>query len=67
MLSVVIISEESTSSYISYKCITLTEYHYSVKCALAPPTYKGTSLCKLHDFLLNYNIYFNVIKEYIIY
>jgi hypothetical protein len=64
---VAVISEESASLYVSYKRVALTEYSYSAKHALTPLIYKGTSLCELRDFLLDYNVYFNVIKEYIVY
>jgi hypothetical protein len=52
---------------ISYKQAVSAKLSYSTKHALAPSTYKGISLCKLHDFLLSYKVYFNAIKEQSIY
>jgi hypothetical protein len=54
-------------SLISRKRAAFTELSYSVKRALVFLIYKSLSLYKLRDFLLSYNVYFNAIKEYIIY
>jgi hypothetical protein len=67
VLSVAIIGEESTSLYASYKRAASTKYSYSVKCALTPLIYRGTSLYKLHNFLLGCNVYFNIIKKHVVY
>jgi hypothetical protein len=55
--------EESAASLISYKRAASTELSHSIKRALAPSTYKGTSLRELHDFILSYEVYFNAIEE----
>jgi ubiquinone biosynthesis protein COQ9 len=60
---VAVTGEESAASFVSYKQAASTELSHSTKRALAPPTYKGTSLRELRDFLLSYKVYFNVIKE----
>jgi hypothetical protein len=62
-----VIDEESAASFVSYKWATSTELSYSIKRALAPSTYKGTSLRELHDFILSCKVYFNVIKEQLTY
>jgi hypothetical protein len=68
MSSVAVIDEKfSNVSLISCKRAASTELSYSIKHILAPPIYKGLSLRELHDFLLDYNVYFNAIKEYMIY
>jgi hypothetical protein len=56
--------ESSNVSLVSRKRAASTELSYSVKRALAPPIYKGLSLRELRDFLLSYDVYFNVIKEH---
>jgi ubiquinone biosynthesis protein COQ9 len=61
---VTITSKDSTISLISYKRAVSTEFSYSTKRTFAPLIYKSTSLYKLRDFLLNYNVYFNTIKEH---
>jgi hypothetical protein len=66
MLSVAIIGEESTSLYISHKCAALTKYYYSAKRALAPLIYKSISLYELHNFFLDCDIYFDIIKEHMV-
>jgi hypothetical protein len=55
--------ESPVASFISHKQAASTELSHSTKRALAPPTYKGTSLRELHDFLLSYKVYFNAIKK----
>jgi hypothetical protein len=55
--------EDSAASLVSYKRAASAELSYSTKRALAPSTYKGTSLCELHDFLLGCEVYFDAIKE----
>jgi hypothetical protein len=55
--------ESSVMLFISHKRAVSTKLSHSTKRALAPSTYKGTSLRELHDFLLSYKVYFNVIKE----
>jgi hypothetical protein len=57
----------SNVSLISYKRAASTELSYSIKRVLAFLIYKGLSLHELRDFLFNYNIYFNAIKERVIY
>jgi ubiquinone biosynthesis protein COQ9 len=59
--------EDSTASLISYKQAASAELSHSIKRALASSIYKGTSLHELHDFLLSYKVYFNIIKEQFIY
>jgi hypothetical protein len=54
-------------SLISRKRTASTELSYRVKCVLAPLIYKGLSLRELRDFLLGCDVYFNVIKEHMIY
>jgi hypothetical protein len=49
---------------MSRKRAASTELSYSVKRVLAPPIYKGLSLRELRDFLLDYNVYFNMIKKH---
>jgi hypothetical protein len=64
---VAIIGEKSFNvSLVSHKRAASTELSYSVKRALAPSIYKGLSLYKLRDFLLNCDVYFNAIKEHVI-
>jgi hypothetical protein len=63
VLSVAVTGEKSAVLFISYKQAASTELSHSTKRALAPPTYKGTSLRELHDFLLSYEVYFNAIEE----
>jgi hypothetical protein len=58
-----ITGEESAASLISHKQATSAELSHSIKRALAPSIYKGTSLRELHDFLLSYKVHFNAIKE----
>jgi hypothetical protein len=55
--------EDSAALLVSHKRAASAKLSYSTKRALAPPTYKGTSLRELHDFLLGYEVYFNAIKE----
>jgi hypothetical protein len=55
--------ENSTTSFVSYKRAASTELSYSIKRALASPTYKDISLRELRDFLLSYKVYFNAIKK----
>jgi hypothetical protein len=57
----------SNISLISRKRAASTELSYSIKRVLAFLIYKGLSLYELHDFLFNYNVYFNAIKEHMIY
>jgi hypothetical protein len=65
---VTVIDKESFSALlISYKRATFTELSYNIKRALAPLIYKGLSLYELRDFLFNYNVYFNAIKEHVTY
>jgi hypothetical protein len=56
--------ESSNVSLVSRKRAASTELSYSIKRALASLIYKGLSLYKSRDFLLNYNVYFNAIKEH---
>jgi hypothetical protein len=68
VLSVAVIDEEfSNVSLISHKRAASTELSYNIKRILASLIYKGLSLRELHDFLFSYNVYFNAIKEHIIY
>jgi hypothetical protein len=60
---VAVTDEDSAASLISHKRAASAELSYSTKRALAPPTYKGTSLRELRDFLLGCEVYFNTIKE----
>jgi hypothetical protein len=59
--------ESSNVSLVSRKRAAFTELSYSVKRVLVSPIYKGLSLRELHDFLLNCDVYFNAIKEHVIY
>jgi hypothetical protein len=63
VLSVAVTGENSAASLISHKQAASAKLSHSTKRALAPPTYKGTSLHKLRDFLLSYKVYFNTIKK----
>jgi hypothetical protein len=64
---VAVIGEESSNvSLMSRKWAASTKLSYSIKRALASLIYKGLSLYELRDFLLNYNVYFNMIKEHVI-
>jgi hypothetical protein len=63
---VAVIGEDSAASLISHKRAVSTKFSYSAKYVFALPIYKDISLHELHDFLLNYNVYFNAIKEYIV-
>jgi hypothetical protein len=60
---VAVTGEDSAVSLVSHKQAASAELSHSIKRALAPPTYKGTSLRELRDFLLSYKVYFDVIKE----
>jgi hypothetical protein len=60
---VAVTGENSAASLVSYKRAASAELSHSTKRALAPPTYKGTSLRELRDFLLSYEVYFNAIKK----
>jgi hypothetical protein len=60
---VAVTGENSAASLVSHKRAASAELSHSTKRALAPPTYKGTSLRELRDFLLSYEVYFNVIKK----
>jgi hypothetical protein len=62
-LSVAVTGEDSAALLVSHKRAASAELSHSTKHALAPSTYKGTSLHKLRDFLLSYKVYFNAIKE----
>jgi hypothetical protein len=62
--SVAVTGEESpVASFISHKRAASAELSHSTKRALAPPTYKGTSLRELRDFLLGCEGYFDAIEE----
>jgi hypothetical protein len=61
--SVAVTDEESAASLVSHKRAASTELSHSIKRALAPSIYKGTSLHELYNFLLSYKVYFNVIKK----
>lgn len=60
----IIIKEES---FINYKRAAFTDLFYNIKNALASFIYKSANLWELRDFLLDYKIYFNIIREYKIY
>jgi hypothetical protein len=60
---VAVTGENSAVSLISHKRAASAKLSHSTKRALAPPTYKGMSLRELRDFLLSYEVYFDVIKE----
>jgi hypothetical protein len=64
--SMAVTDEESAASLISHKRAASTELSYNTKRALAPPIYKGTSLRELHNFILSYKVYFNIIKKQLI-
>jgi hypothetical protein len=55
--------ESSVVLFISYKQAASAELSHSTKRALAPPTFKGTSLRELRDFLLGCEVYFDAIKK----
>jgi hypothetical protein len=62
--SVAVTGEESpVASFVSHKRAASAELSHSTKRALAPPTYKGTSLRELRDFLLGCEVYFDAIEE----
>jgi hypothetical protein len=65
---VAVINEESFNvSLVSHKRAAFTKLSYNAKRALALLIYKGLSLRELRDFLLNCDVYFNAIKEHVIY
>jgi hypothetical protein len=55
--------ESSVASLGSHKRAASTELSHAAKRALASPTYKGTSLRELRDFLLGCEVYFDAIEE----
>jgi hypothetical protein len=59
--------KSSNVSLISRKRAASIKLSYNIKRALVSLIYKGLSLYELRDFLLDYDIYFNAIKEHIIY
>jgi ubiquinone biosynthesis protein COQ9 len=61
--SVAVTGEDSAVLLISHKRAVSAELSHSTKRALASSIYKGTSLHELHDFLLSYKVYFNMIKK----
>jgi hypothetical protein len=63
--SVTVTGEDSTALLVSYKRAASTELSHSAKHALAPPIYRGLSLCTLCNLLLNCKIYFDAIEEYV--
>jgi hypothetical protein len=62
-LSIAVTGENSAVSLISHKRVMSAKLSHSMKRALAPPIYKGTSLRELYNFLLSYKVYFNAIKK----
>jgi ubiquinone biosynthesis protein COQ9 len=64
---VAITGENSAILLISYKRAASAKLSHNIKRALVSSIYKGTSLYKLHDFLLSYKVYFNIIKKQSIY
>ena len=50
-------------SSVSHKHHASVELSHSIKCALISLIYKGTSLHKLQDFMLDYEVYFNAVEE----
>jgi ubiquinone biosynthesis protein COQ9 len=61
---VAVTGEDSAASLASHKRAAFTEFSHSAKRALTLSIYKGISLRELRDFLLNYDVYFNAIKEH---
>jgi hypothetical protein len=61
---VAVTGEDSATSLTSHKRAASTEFSHSIKRALAPPIYKGTSLRELRDFLLSCDVYFDAIEEH---
>ena len=50
-------------SSMSHKHHASVKLNHSIKCALASLIYKSTSLYKLWDFMLDYEVYFNAVEE----
>jgi hypothetical protein len=59
-----VIDEELSASLASHKRAVSTKLSYSTERALVPPTYRRYSLRELRDFLLDYDVYFDVIEEH---
>jgi hypothetical protein len=52
------------SPLVGYKRAASTDLPHSAKRALAPSIYKEINLRELRDFLLDYKVYFDAVKEY---
>ena len=48
---------------MSHKHYVSVKLSYSTKCILVLLIYRDVSLCKLWDFILNYEVYFNAVEE----
>jgi hypothetical protein len=63
VLSVAVTDKDSAALLVSHKRAVSIKLSHSIKRALVPSIYKGISLRELHDFLLSYKVYFNIIKK----